>query len=167
MNGNPVEGVVYQPEVIALDVTGRANEKLAGARMKKYELDPSAMKDGKLMDNDWVMSRYADVLLMKAEALLRSGYAPDALSLVNQVRQRAGAASLSSLSFEDLLRERRIEFAWEGWRRQDQIRFGTYTSGWLSRPELPGEVETGYTTLFPIPADILDLNPLLNQNPGY
>jgi hypothetical protein len=167
LNGNPVEGVVYQPEVIALDVTGRANEKLAGARMKKYELDPSAMKDGKLMDNDWVMFRYADVLLMKAEALLRSGSDAAALMLVNQVRQRAGAALLSSLSLEVLLRERMIEFAWEGWRRQDQIRFGTYTSGWSSRPVLPSEVETGYTALFPIPADILDLNPLLNQNPGY
>lgn len=167
LDGNPVYGVIYQPEAIALDVTGSANEKLAGARMKKYELDPSAMKDGKLMDNDWVMFRYADVLLMKAEALLRSGSVQEALHLVNLVRQRAGAAPLTNLSYEDLLRERMIEFAWEGWRRQDQIRFGTFTHGWSSRPELPDESRTGYTNLFPIPADILVLNPLLTQNDGY
>ena len=167
LNGNAVEGVVYQPEVIALDVTGSANEKLAGARMKKYELDPSAMKDGKLMDNDWVMFRYADVVLMKAEALLRTNKAPDALPLVNSVRERAGAKPLAAISLEDLLRERMIEFAWEGWRRQDQIRFGTFTREWSSRPELPDESSTGYTNLFPIPADILVLNPLLTQNDGY
>jgi hypothetical protein len=167
LDGNPVEGVVYRPEGIALDVTGRSDEKLAGARMKKYELDPSAMKDGKLMDNDWVMFRYADVVLMKAEALLRTDKASEALPLVNSVRERAGAKPLAAVSLDDLLRERMIEFAWEGWRRQDQIRFGTFTRGWSSRPELPGESNTGFTNLFPIPADILVLNPLLTQNDGY
>ena len=167
LDGNPVEGVVYKPEEIALDVTGRPAEKLAGARMKKYEMDPSAMKDGKLMDNDWVMFRYADVVLMKAEALLRGKDAAGALVLVNTVRERAGAKPLESISLDDLLRERMIEFAWEGWRRQDQIRFGTFTRAWSSRPELPDESDTDYTNLFPIPADILILNPLLTQNDGY
>ena len=167
LDGNPVEGVVYKPEEIALDVTGRPAEKLAGARMKKYEMDPSAMKDGKLMDNDWVMFRYADVVLMKAEALLRGKDAAGALALVNTVRERAGAKPLESISLDDLLRERMIEFAWEGWRRQDQIRFGTFTRAWSSRPELPDESDTDYTNLFPIPADILILNPLLTQNDGY
>ena len=51
-------------------------------------------------------------------------------------------------------------------RRQDLIRFGKFTEKWSSHPVLPGE-ESGYTTVFPIPADVLDLNPLLKQNPGY
>ena len=167
LNGNPVKSVIYQPEAVALDVTGSDHEKLAGARMKKYELDPSAMKDGKLMDNDWVMFRYADVLLMKAEALIRSNDMASAVPLVNMVRERAGAKPMNGISLEGLLKERMIEFAWEGWRRQDQIRFGTFTREWSSRPELPDESRTGYTNLFPIPADILILNPLMTQNEGY
>ena len=59
LDGNPVAGVVYKPLSVALDVTGTEDEKLAGARMRKYELDPFAMKDGKLMDNDLVIFRYA------------------------------------------------------------------------------------------------------------
>ena len=69
-------------------------------------------------------------------------------------------------SFVNRLAERMREFAWEGWRRQDLIRFGKFTDKWSSHPVLPGE-ESGYTTVFPIPADVLDLNPLLKQNPGY
>lgn len=167
LDGNPVAGVVYKPLSVALDVTGTEDEKLAGARMRKYELDPFAMKDGKLMDNDLVIFRYADVVLMKAEALLRSGNEADALELVNEVRVRAGAEPFSSLTLEDLLSERMREFAWEGLRRQDLVRFGVFCNAWSSRPSLPSEVSTRFTDVFPIPADILSLNPLLTQNPGY
>ena len=65
-----------------------------------------------------------------------------------------------------LLEERLREFAWEGLRRQDLIRFGKYGKDWSFRPSLPGE-ESGYTNLFPISADVLALNPKLTQNPGY
>lgn len=163
-SGGPL---VYRPWSVALDVTGTPDEKLAGARMRKYELDPSGMKDGKLVDNDIVLFRYADVLLMKAEALLCSGGdVSEALSLVNQVRRRAGARERTSLTLADLLDERLVEFAWEGLRRQDLVRFGAFTRPYSSRPQLPRE-SSGYTTLFPLPADILTLNPLLSQNPGY
>ena len=167
LSGNPVPGIVYKPLSIALDITGTPDEKLAGARMKKYELEPSAMKDGKLMDNDWVIFRFADALLMKAEALLRTGELSRALSIVNRVRRRAGAGELTSLTLDDLLRERMIEFAWEGLRRQDLVRFGYFSRSWSSRPSLPGEEDTHYTDIFPIPGDVLALNPLLSQNPGY
>ena len=161
------EPLVYKPLSVALDVTGDADEKLAGARMRKYSIDPNGMKDGKLVGNDIVLFRYADVLLMKAEALLRRGEAADeALYLVNMVRARAGAATLGSVSLDDILRERMVEFAWEGWRRQDLVRFGAFTRSWSSRPALDGE-SSGYTTVFPIPADVLALNPKLTQNPGY
>ena len=166
LEGRPID-LEYKPRSVALDVTGTPDEEVAGARMRKYEIDPSAKKDGKLMDNDWVIFRYADVLLMKAEALMRTGQAEDALPLVNAVRERAGSAPLPELTPEILLEERMREFAWEGMRRQDQIRFGTYTKPWSFRPSLPGEQETRYTHLFPIPADILALNPKLTQNDGY
>ena len=59
--------LVYEPWKVELDVSGKPYEKTAGARMKKYEVDPTGFKDGKLIDNDIVLYRYADVLLMKCE----------------------------------------------------------------------------------------------------
>ena len=128
------------------------------------ELDYVMEKDGKLIGNDIVIFRYADVLLMKAEALVRNG--EDGTALVNMVRARAGAKPLERVTLGDILRERMIEFSWEGLRRQDLVRFGEFTRSWSSRPALPGE-SSGYTTVFPIPADVLALNPKLSQNPGY
>ena len=166
LEGNDIN-LEYKPRSVALDVTGTPDEKLAGARMRKYEIDPNAMKDGTLMDNDWVIFRFADVLLMRAEALLHKDDMEGALTLVNAVRDRVGAAPFTTLTLEMLLQERLREFAWEGLRRQDMIRFGIYGKGWSFREPLPLEESTGYTNLFPIPADILALNPKLTQNPGY
>ena len=169
LDGSPVylssgAPLAYKPLSIKLDLTGSADEKLAGARMKKYAIDPNGMKDGKLVGNDIVLFRYADVVLMKAEILVRKGL--DGTSLVNQVRTRVGAEPLDKATLDDILRERMVEFAWEGLRRQDLVRFGSFTRSWSSRPALPGE-SNGYTTVFPIPADVLALNPKMSQNPGY
>ena len=164
--GNDI-GLEYKPRSVALDVTGTPDEKLAGARMRKYEIDPHAMKDGTLMDNDWVLFRFADVLLMRAEALLHKGDVDGALVLVNSIRDRAGAAPFTGLTLPMLLEERMREFAWEGLRRQDMIRFGVFGEAWSFRESLPSEASSGYTNLFPIPADILALNPKLTQNDGY
>ena len=166
LDGNDI-ALEYKPRSVGLDITGSPDEKLAGARMRKYEIDPNAMKDGKLMDNDWVIFRYADVLLMRAEALLHKGDEAGALTLVNAVRERAGAAPFDHVTLDMLLAERMREFAWEGLRRQDMIRFGVFGKSWSFRESLPGEESTGYTNLFPIPADILALNPKLTQNEGY
>ncbi|MBQ7623281.1 MAG: RagB/SusD family nutrient uptake outer membrane protein [Bacteroidales bacterium] len=157
----------YKPRSIALDLTGSPDEKTAGARMRKYQTDYNAFKDGKLMDNDWVVFRYADVLLMKAEALLHTAEEDEALSIVNEVRFRAGAPDLEILTFDILLEERLREFAWEGLRRQDLVRFGRFGAASTLRPQLPGEASSRYTDLFPIPADIRELAPSLEQNPGY
>ena len=92
--------------------------------MKKYEIDDKAMKDGKLMENDIVLFRYADVLLMKSEAKVRDGRNGD--EELNQVRTRVGAPERTA-TLDNLLAERQLELAWEGWRRQDLIRFGQFT----------------------------------------
>ena len=55
---------------------------------------------------------------------------------------------------------------WEGTRRQDLIRYGSFTAAYDLRTQLEKE-NTGYTTVFPIPANVLKLNTQLNQNPGY
>lgn len=168
LNGDTIRldnGVVleYLPWTVDLDVSGKTYEKVAGARMKKYAIDKTATKDGKLMDNDIVLFRYADVLLMKSEAKVRNGENGDAE--LNQVRSRVGMADRRS-TLDNILAERQLEFAWEGWRRQDLVRFGLFTRAYSSRPQLPDE-GSGYTTVFPIPENILFLNGNLTQNPGY
>ncbi|MDH6303951.1 hypothetical protein M2459_000282 [Parabacteroides sp. PF5-5] len=168
LNGNVVRLdngsiLAYLPWEIGLDISGTASEKTAGARMKKYAIDKNATKDGKLQDNDIVLFRYADVLLMKCEAKVRNG--EDGDYELNLVRLRAGSPQRKA-TLENILSERQLEFAWEGWRRQDLIRFRLFTRPYSNRPQLPNE-ESGYTTVFPIPENILTLNKNLSQNPGY
>ena len=64
-----------------------------------------------------------------------------------------------------MLDKRLLELAWEGWRRQDLIRFNQYESLYIGPPTITTRFP--YTTLFPIPADMLTLNHNLTQNPGY
>ena len=169
LSGNPVylddkqTPLVYEAWKVDLDVSGKPYEKTAGARMKKYEVDPTAFKDGKLIDNDIVLYRYADVLLMKCEAKVRNGENGD--RELNLVRSRVNAPARSA-TLKNILDERMLELAWEGWRRQDMIRFGVYTEAYSSRPQLENE-ETGFTTVFPIPEKIIQMNNWLLQNSGY
>ena len=100
---------------------------------------------------------------MKSEAKVRNGENGDAE--LAQVRNRVGAVARPA-TLETLLDERLMEFAWEGWRRQDLIRFGMFTRAYSNRPQLRNE-ENGYTTVFPIPGNVLDMNKRLVQNKGY
>lgn len=153
----------YHPWEVAVDISDTPYEKTAGARMKKYAIDTDATKDGKLMENDIVLFRYADVVLMKSEAKVRNGGNGDAE--LAQVRGRVGAVARPA-TLDNLLDERLLEFAWEGCRRQDLIRFGQFTRAYSDRPQLAGE-ENGYTSVFPIPGNVLKMNKRLRQNKGY
>ena len=159
-NGTPL---VYLPLEVRLDLSRLPAEKTAGARMKKYEIDKMGTKDGKLSDNDIVLFRYADVLLMRSEAKVRNGENGD--EELNAVRFRVGMLPRKA-TLESILAERQLELAWEGWRRQDLVRFGKFTRPYTDRPQLPHE-SNGYTTVFPIPDKVRSLNPNLTQNPGY
>ena len=107
--------------------------------------------------------RYADVLLMKAEAIMRGGTSGEtALDVVNQLRAVRGASALNSIDEATMLDERGRELYWEGIRRTDQIRFGTYTNTWSEKT-----AQEPFRTLFPIPQQAIDSNPNLVQNPGY
>jgi hypothetical protein len=163
-----------------------------GFRVGKFEIKQGVRVD---LSNDFPLFRYADVLMMKAEALLRTGQAAEAATLVTQVRQRnftasAGKATVTAanllqgstyqygparnnvvspvqggadIQYGRFLDELGWEFAAEGHRRQDMIRFGVYTTkSWLSH------VPNGaYRTLMPIPQNVLNTNANLKQNPGY
>ncbi|MEO6130406.1 MAG: RagB/SusD family nutrient uptake outer membrane protein, partial [Saprospiraceae bacterium] len=136
-----------------------ANLEVTGIRVVKY---PPDFANGDFKDNDYVFLRYADVLLMKAEALLRTGNSSGALDIVNNLRQVRNATQLGSVSLDDLLAERGRELYWEGWRRQDMIRFGHFLDARQGKA-----VSGSERLLFPIPASALAVNPNLEQNPGY
>lgn len=159
-DGTPLE---YKPLAVEKNLTASPYLETAGARMKKYEVDRTAYSDGRMPDNDIVLYRYADVLLMKSEAKVRNGESGD--EEMNAVRSRVGMPSLSA-TLDNLLNERLLELVWEGWRRQDMIRFGTYCKQYDIHT--PSEADKkGYTTVFPIPEKTHELNPNLKQNPGY
>ena len=159
-NGKPLE---YQPFEVAQNLTNSKFIKTAGARMAKYEVDRTSYMDGKLQSNDIVLFRYADALLMKAEAKVRNGENGD--EELNRIRARVGMPYRKA-TLDNILEERLLELVWEGWRRQDLIRFGKFTGAYDLRTSLQGE-SSGYTTVFPIPQKCIDLNSELVQNKGY
>lgn len=159
-NGKPLE---YQPFEVAQNLTNSKFVKTAGARMAKYEVDRTSYMDGKLQSNDIVLFRYADALLMKAEAKVRNG--ENGNEELNRIRARVGMPYRKA-TLDNILEERLLELVWEGWRRQDLIRFGKFTGAYDLRTPLQGE-SSGYTTVFPIPQKCIDLNSELVQNKGY
>ena len=159
-DGTPLE---YKPLAVEQNLTASKYIETAGARMKKYEVDRTAYSDGRMPNNDIVLYRYADVMLMKAEAKVRNGEPGD--EELNAVRNRVGMPSLPA-TLDNILDERLLELVWEGWRRQDMIRFGIYNKQYDIHT--PSEADNkGYTTVFPIPGKARELNPNLEQNPGY
>jgi hypothetical protein len=133
---------------------------------KNIKFYPDATSTSRNQNNDQPVFRYSDIILMKAEAIQRGGTATlshTALSLVNMLRtNRTTSAPLASVSLEGIYAERSREFAWEGWRRNDMIRFGKYEGTWGFKTN----AET-YRRIFPIPTNAFALNPALKQNPGY
>ena len=141
-----------------------ARKKWEGARCCKYEYQPNLEYYVNDMENDYVIFRYADVVLTKLEALHRLGRVGEMIadpSLI-KIRTRAGLApySVSDITNTELLNELGREFAWEGHRRQDQIRFGVWGNAWWNKPASGVNAK-----LFPIPQSVLNANPNLQQNP--
>lgn len=139
-------------------------------RCFKYTPDPNAVSQNH--GNDVPMIRYAEVLLNRAEALNElSGPTDEAVSLLNQVRERAGAPQYVLADFpskeslrDALLDERGWEFVAEGMRRMDLIRHGKLISRAVARGAVNAE---DYMTRFPIPLNEIKANPKLEQNFGY
>lgn len=152
--------LIYTPEVHLIE-TGNDLE-VTGIRPYKYAVDWLNVGSD-LGGNDYVYFRLADVMLMKAEALLRTNGDAAALTIVNSLRANRGATPLASLTLDNLLDERGRELNMEGWRREDLIRFGKFLAPRQLKPE---ESDPKYL-LFPIPSPQIAANPNLSQNPGY
>ena len=156
-----MEGLVY-------DKTGR--KPTQGARLGKWEFQTDGLieSDQTSMDNDFHVFRYADVILMYVEALVRQGGTKVAEAAAvpefQQIRTRAGLAPMTAaeLTLDNLYTERSHELALEGWARQDLIRFGKYLEAWWGKP-----AGQKYMKLLPIPDAKRASNPNLNQNDGY
>jgi starch-binding outer membrane protein, SusD/RagB family len=141
-----------------------------GAVPYKYPADPAST--GEAHGNDYVIYRYADVLLLRAEALNHlSPLSQEAIDLVNQVRYRSDASLVSIANFTNadafndyILDERFRELFMEGHRREDLIRHGKFLSEAQKRGS-PYAIES--RLLFPIPQWAIDENRKIQQNTGY
>jgi len=158
-------------------------EENSGVRFNKYKLGnqipgvvngQSVLPDPNYNNNDWNIYRLTWIYFAKAEALMRKngGAATgDAVALINECKKRAYSAAVwadkaytpATLTMDELLAERGREFIFEGFRRDDLIRFGKFTtaSWWDHQPS------QATRSLFPIPQQQKDLNPKLDQNDGY
>lgn len=161
---NLTPNIVLRQSVALFDC---GNDEIAwnmGYRNIKFY--PDATSTSRNQNNDIPVFRYSDILLMKAEAILRGGTATlgqTPLSLVNSLRaNRTTSAPWVSVTLNDILAERAREFAWEGWHRNDIIRYGKYEGSWGFKTN----TET-YRRIFPIPSGAFAVNPALKQNPGY
>lgn len=163
-----------------------------GYRMNKFEVRQGAQY---YLSNDFPFFRYAQVLMMRAEALLKTNRANEAATLVTEVRERAfkehpssatvtggelqensdyrygyveeyeivDAGNTEPITYGRFLDELGWEFAWEAHRRRDLIRFGVFTKkSWLSH-----KPKGDYRAVFPIPQDIVNTNPNLEQHTEY
>ncbi len=149
---NIIDERSQKPLVFTRDVTLAGTPTDKGIRVIKYHPGTA----GK-----YILMRYAEAYLMKAEALLRSGDSAGALAMVNDLRSKRNAKALSSLDENAMFKEIGNELYWEGGKRTTEVRFGKFTTGTGTL------IQDDYTVLFPIPSPAIVSNPNLTQNTGY
>ena len=142
------------------------DEKAWNMGYRSIKFYPDSTSSTRNQNTDLPVFRYADILLMKAEAILRGGAATmghTPVSLVNDVRSlRTTSAALGSVDLEFIYEERTREFVGENWHRNDMIRFGKFEDQWGFKTDTDIRKR-----LYPIPTTARQLNPLLEQNDGY
>lgn len=149
----------------------KSSYSITGYNVRKFLVPKSVSPEYNTCPANFVVYRYADVLLMKAEALNELGQTSAAAEPLNMVRRRAGLPAVSGLSQADMrekiIHERRIELAFEGHRWFDMIRInhGEYAISFLK--SIGKSRVTKDRLLFPIPQTEMDANQLMTQNPGY
>jgi starch-binding outer membrane protein, SusD/RagB family len=135
-----------------------------GYRNLKFYPDSTSLTRNQ--NTDLPVFRYSDILLTKAEAILRGGtptLGHTAVDLVNEVRsKRTTSPNVTSVDLTFIYAERTREFVGENWHRNDMIRFGKFEDLWGFKTDTDQKKR-----LFPIPTGARQLNPLLVQNDGY
>ena len=151
-----------------LDVGDNNNGYCQGCRSVKWYVIDDDFMNGRNQSNDVPIFRFADVLLMKAEALTRQGQG-GAKELFNQIRSYAGAPVINGEpTLEEIYDERGREFFDENWRRNDMIRFGHFEDEYFPHyKNFPTARFDKTCRIAPIHKDILNLNPTWKQNAGY
>lgn len=162
----------YVNHTLQVDFSNEGRLHNTGYRFSKYQCSRTSNNCNRFSSTDLVFMRLGEIYLNRAEAKLRSGDAAGALADVNALRASRDARpsqtppALSSISINELFRERGFELYWEGQRRSDQIRFGRYEDSWTEK------TSTDVTKrLFPIPQSAIDAASnepnYLVQNQGY
>ncbi|HJF91456.1 MAG TPA: RagB/SusD family nutrient uptake outer membrane protein [Mediterranea massiliensis] len=128
--------------------------------------------NGRNQSNDVPIFRYADIILTKAEALLRGGASTNGdtpQTLLNQIRAYVNAPAFEgNPTLDDILDERGREFFDENWRRNDLIRFGRFEDDWGYKNTVNPAAKTElFRRIFPIPTGVMETNTNWTQNPGY
>lgn len=149
-------------------------------KFKNIDSNGNAGSDtgGDFVDTDLPLIRLAEIYLNYAEASLRGGGGDlgVAANKINELRMRAygnasGNISASDLTLDFILDERSKELYWEGQRRTDLVRYGYFTSGsyvWPFKGNVPsGSGVADYRNLYPLPNNVISVNPNLTQNEGY
>lgn len=187
-DGNPIEWAderaMFYTDGQSFEINTIANtftDGYAVTKFKNVDSEGNAGSDegGDFVDTDLPIIRLAEVYLNYTEAVLRGGSGGDlasATGYINELRQRAfgdnsGNISSSDLSLDFILSERARELYWEGQRRTDLIRFNLFTSGnylWPFKGGTRGGTSVAeFRRLFPLPSNLISVNPNLTQNPGY
>ncbi len=153
--------LIFVPEVNL-----ESSPENAGIRVVKFA--PNAATTHQFSSpNDVPIMRISDVYLIRAEAKFRNGDTSGALSDLNAIRAKRSAAGktlplLTSVTLNDILKERGYELYWEGLRRQDLVRFGKFGDAWQGKP-----ATAATKAIYPIPTSALGANENLKQNTGY
>ncbi|WP_418887630.1 RagB/SusD family nutrient uptake outer membrane protein [Leeuwenhoekiella marinoflava] len=187
-DGNPIEWedsrALFYTDGQNLEINTIANTFTDGYAVTKFKnVDATGAagvdEGGDFVDTDLPVIRLAEIYLNYAEAVLRGGSGGDlntATGYINALRARAFGSTAGNISSGDLdldfiLDERARELYWEGQRRTDLIRFNDYTTGSYLWPfkggSKSGTAVDDFRKLFPLPSNIILINPNLTQNTGY
>lgn len=187
-DGNPIawsdNRAMFFTEGQSLEINTIANTFTDGYAVTKFKNvdsqgNPGSDEGGDYVDTDLPLIRLAEIYLNYAEAVLRGGAGGDlatATGYINQLRERAFGNSSHNIADNDLtlqfvIDERARELYWEGQRRTDLIRYEQFTTAAYLWP-FKGGNKNGtsvdqFRRLFPLPANLIAINPNLTQNPGY
>lgn len=160
--------VELTPDVIlknvnAFDAGNDEKSWAQGYRLNKFYPDSTSLTRNQ--DNDVPIFRYADILLTKAEAIARGASSTEgqtAQSLVNELRTVRKAATFPAVTLKDIYAERCRELVGEFWHRNDMIRFGKFEESWGYKTD-----SDPHKRIYAIPTSAIEVNPGLEQNPGY